>query len=82
MKEHIPYYLTMHPEKSKIDAGLACGMLHTIIKGIKIDDFILCPDGNGNYYTGKVISDYFFAKDTLAFAETIIFCFARSFRSL
>jgi len=62
-KRNIPYYLTKHPEKSKIAAGLACGVLHTISKGIKIDDILLCPDGKGNYYTGKVVSDYYFVKN-------------------
>ena len=30
----IPAYLEKHPEKSKIAAGLACGVLHTVAKEI------------------------------------------------
>lgn len=57
-KEFIPLYLKDHPEKTKISAGLACGMLWTIAKGIQVGDVILCPDGNGNYHVGEVTSDY------------------------
>ena len=48
----IPVYLEALPEKSKISAGLACGMLHTICKGIKQGDIILTPRGNGHYLMG------------------------------
>lgn len=54
-------YLASHPDKSKVAAGLACGMLYTICKGIKIGDIILSPDGKGNYLVGEVISEYFYA---------------------
>lgn len=57
-KEFIPKYLEKHPEKSKVAAGLACGFLHTIAKGIQIDDVVLCPDGSGAYYVGEVTSEY------------------------
>ncbi|MCB8769377.1 DUF91 domain-containing protein [Acinetobacter soli] len=56
----ISVYLNALPEKSKISAGLACGMLHTICKGIKQEDIILTPRGDGNYLVGKVISDYYY----------------------
>ena len=39
-------------------------MLHTICKGIKIDDIVLCPDGEGNYMIGEVKSDYFFEENS------------------
>jgi restriction system protein len=54
----IPIYLAANPGKSKVAAGLACGMLHTICKGIQQDDIVLCPDGNGSYWAGKVIGNY------------------------
>lgn len=54
----IPIYLEKHPGKSKVAAGLACSMLHTICKGIKIGDVVLCPNGRGAYYAGEVVSDY------------------------
>ena len=53
-----PVWLENNPGKSKIAAGLACGMLWTICKGIKKGDIVLCPDGLGNYYVGEVDSDY------------------------
>lgn len=56
----IPVYLKARPEKTKISAGLACGMLHTICKGIKQDDIVLTPRGDGHYLVGKVISDYYY----------------------
>lgn len=56
----IPVYLTALPEKSKISAGLACGMLHTLSKGIKQGDIILTPRGDGHYLVGKVISEYYY----------------------
>ena len=55
-----PVWLNSHPDKSKIAAGLACGMLWTICKGIKKNDIILSPDGVGNYYVGEVDSDYYY----------------------
>ncbi|MBY0382306.1 MAG: endonuclease NucS [Xanthobacteraceae bacterium] len=54
----IPIYLAANPGKSKVAAGLACGMLYTICKGIKQGDTVLCPDGKGAYWIGKVVSDY------------------------
>lgn len=54
----IPIYLAKNPDKSKIAAGLACGMLHTVAKGIKIGDIVLCPNGSGSYWVGEVVSDY------------------------
>jgi len=45
----IPVYRTANPEKGKVAAGLACGMLWTVCKGIKLSDFVLCPDGSGSY---------------------------------
>ena len=57
-KEFIPIYLAAHPEKTKIGAGLACGALWSVSKGIKIDDIVLCPDGTGKYRVGQVSGDY------------------------
>jgi restriction system protein len=56
----IPIYLKAHPDKSKVAAGLACGALHTICKGIQKNDVVLCPDGKGSYWVGTVVSDYFY----------------------
>ena len=40
-KKFIPKYLEIHPDKSKVAAGLACGFLHTISKGIQIGDIVI-----------------------------------------
>ena len=57
-------WLKTHPNKTKVAAGLACGMLWTICKGIKKGDVIISPDGQGNYYVGEVISDYNYQPNT------------------
>lgn len=55
-----PIFLANYPDKSKVAAGLACGMLWTICKGMKIGDTILSPDGKGNYLVGDCAGDYYF----------------------
>lgn len=55
-----PIYQQERPEKSKIAAGLACGFLHTVSKGIKEGDLVLCPDGDGRYLVGEVTGPYFY----------------------
>lgn len=57
-QKFIPVYLAIHPDKTKIAAGLACGFLWTVCKGIKKDDIVLCPDGSGAYRVGEVSGDY------------------------
>ena len=54
----IPLYIKDRPDKTKVSAGLACGMLYTIAKGILIGDIVLCPDGQGNYLVGEITSNY------------------------
>ena len=49
-----------HPGKSNVSAGLACGFLWTICKGIKIGDIVICPDGSGAYHVGEVVSNYIY----------------------
>lgn len=63
-REFIPVYLKLHPEKSKIAAGLSCGFLWTVAKGIKNGDIILSPDGTGQYRVGEVTGDYYFVPGT------------------
>lgn len=59
-KEFIPVYLARHPDKTKIGAGLACGMLWTVSKGINTGDIVLCPDGKGHYRVAEVTGDYIY----------------------
>ncbi len=56
----VPPFLAHNPDKSKVAAGLAMGMLHTICKGIMIGDIVICPSGTGSYLVGEVTSEYFF----------------------
>jgi restriction system protein len=60
-KQFIPVFLAGHPDKTKIGAGLACGALWTVSKGIRKGDIVLCPDGAGAYRVGEVIGDYQYA---------------------
>ena len=57
-KEFIPILMAARPDKTKIGAGLACGMLWTVSKGILIGDIVLCPDGSGRYHLGEVTGEY------------------------
>lgn len=57
-KKFIPEFLKRNPDRSKVAAGLACGMLHTICKGMQVGDVVLSPNGHGEYYVGVVSSDY------------------------
>jgi restriction system protein len=63
-KQFIPIYLASHPDKTKIGAGLACGALWTVSKGIKKGDIVLCPDGAGSYHVGEIIGDYYYVAGT------------------
>ncbi len=60
-RRYVPIYLAKHPDKKKVSAGLACGAIWTIAKGIKKGDIVLCPDGTGVYRVGEVTGDYYYA---------------------
>src|SRR5947207_12562615 len=60
-REFIPVYLANHPNKTRIGAGLACGALWTVSKGIREGDIVLCPDGKGAYRAAEVIGNYYYA---------------------
>lgn len=60
----IPIWIEKNPGKSKIAAGLSCGALWTVSKGIKIGDIVLCPDGHGSYYVGEITSEYSYNQGT------------------
>lgn len=64
-KEFIPIFLKDHPDKSKIAAGMACGTLWTIAKGMNLGDMVLCPDGQGHFYVGEITGDYYYQPDGL-----------------
>jgi len=58
--EFIPIFLKSHPGKSKVAAGLACGSLWTVAKGILDGDTVFSPDGAGGYRVGEVTGRYFY----------------------
>ena len=62
-QQFIPVFLAGHPGKNKISAGLACGALWTVAKGIKKGDIVLCPDGDGSYRIGEITGDYYYAPE-------------------
>lgn len=59
-REFIPVFQQAHPDKSKVAAGLACGFLWTVAKGIKEGDTVICPNGEGIYKVGEVTSNYYY----------------------
>ena len=64
-KRYIPIFIQNNPDKSsKVTAGLSCGFLWTICKGLELGDIVLCPRGNGEYLVGEIAGDYFYAPGT------------------
>ncbi len=57
-RKFIPVIQADSPGKSKIGAGLACGALWTVSRGILKGDFVLTPDGGGRFRVAEVIGDY------------------------
>lgn len=57
-KQLVPVFLAAQPDKTRIGAGLACGALWRVAKGIKKGDMVLSPDGAGAYRVAEVIGDY------------------------
>lgn len=63
-KKYIPVFLDNVPGKTKVAAGLACGMLWTVCKGIQEGDVILTPTGTGMYHVGQVTGPYYYVTGT------------------
>ena len=59
-KKFIPKWLEANPDKTKIAAGLMCGLFWTICKGIYKGDVVICPDGSNRYFVGEISSNYFY----------------------
>lgn len=64
-KEQIPLWISNHPDKSKVSAGLACGFTWTIAKGINSGDIVLCPNGQSEYYVGEVTGGYYYSEGSI-----------------
>lgn len=63
-EQTIPLWLESNPGKGKTAAGIACGFLWTIAKGLQIGDVVLCPSGEGTYYVGTIAGDYYYVPNT------------------
>lgn len=66
-REFIPIYLKTHPDKTRIGAGLSCGFLWTVSKGIREGDIVLCPDGTRKYRVGEVTGGYYYQPNEILF---------------
>jgi len=62
-KEFAPVFLKANPEKSRIAAGMACGAVWTVARGMKLGDIVVCPDGAGHFHVGEITGDYFYQPD-------------------
>ena len=58
-------WLNAHPDGKKIRAGLACGNLWVLCKGMEIGDIVLSQNEKGEYYVGRIASNYFYKKGEL-----------------
>ena len=63
-EKFIPVWMQSFPGKSKTAAGLACGFLWTIVKGLKIGDIVISPSGEGYYFVGTISGDYYYVPNT------------------
>ena len=59
---YVPVFLQIHPDKSKVAAGLACGAIWTVSKGLRPGDIILSPDGTGRYRICEIEGEYWYAE--------------------
>lgn len=59
-QQFIPVYLQANPQKKKVAAGLSCGMLWTVCKGLQVGDIVICPKNNKEYYVGKISGNYYY----------------------
>jgi restriction system protein len=57
-----PVWMENNPGKTKVAAGLACGALHTVSKGILEGDIVLSPNGQGVYLIGEIVGTYYYTE--------------------
>ncbi len=60
-QEFIPRWLEARPERSRVAAGLACGGLWTVGRGMNEGDLVISPNGSGAYRAGYVTGPYTYA---------------------
>lgn len=54
----IPVLMQKFPKKTKVGAGLNCGSIWTVCRGIKTGDMAICPDEHGTFRVGEVTGGY------------------------
>lgn len=57
----VPVLQAGNAELTRIAAGLACGAIWTVCKGMQTGDCVLSPDGSGQYAVGIIESAYSYA---------------------
>jgi restriction system protein len=72
-RDFVPVFLQNNPGKTRVAAGLACGAVWTVCKGMNIGDIIISPDGERHYHVGEVTGSYFYKIDdvTLPHRRTV-----------
>lgn len=66
-RRFIPVWLESHPGKSKISAGLACGMTWKVAKGLNIGDIVIAAVGDGRYRFGEISGNYEYMQGQILF---------------
>lgn len=56
----VPSIMELVPDKTKIGAGLSCGAIYTVCKGLDEGSIVLCPNGKGLYLVGEISGDYYY----------------------
>ncbi len=59
-QEFIPIFMENHPDAKRLAAGSACGTIWTVFNTFNIGDIVLSPAGNGVFFIGKIVGDYFY----------------------
>ena len=57
-RKWVPVIVAHDPGRSKISAGLSCGTVWTVCKGINQGDIVLCPARSGTYQFAEVTGGY------------------------
>lgn len=57
----VPVLQATNSELTRIGAGLACGAIWTVCKGMQSGDCVLSPDGSGQYAVGIIDGSYRYA---------------------
>jgi restriction system protein len=55
----VPVFLEKNPGKTRIAAGLACGCLWVVAKGMQRGDVVICPIGSSRYRAGVIVGEYY-----------------------